>query len=311
MKPSKADKEQNGEKGLIFNIQRFSIHDGPGIRTTVFMKGCPLRCLWCSNPESRDFFPNLMVRDINCRGCGRCVEACPEEAITITEEVGRKIVWGKCNQCLRCVDACLYNSLNVCGRYAGVEEVLDEVMKDETFYRNSGGGITVSGGEALSQSEFVTNLLETSKKEGLHTVLDTTGYAPWKKMARVLSFVDLVLFDVKHLDSEEHKRTTGFGNELILENLQKSSMVNNIWLRMPLIKGFNDSDDYIKNIAFLGKKIGAEKISLLPYHEGGKSKCEQLGRSYQFSGSTAPSDEHIDYLKQIIETAGIKVSIGS
>lgn len=302
---------KNEEKGVVFNIQRFSVHDGPGIRTTVFMKGCPLRCLWCSNPESQDFFPELMVRDINCKGCGECVKACPKGAITITKKEGRVIDRNKCDQCLICADTCIYNSLNVCGRYMTAEEILDEVMKDIDFYKNSGGGITVSGGEPLSQCEFVTALLKDCKKEGLHTALDTTGYAPWEKMEKVLRSVDLVLYDIKHLDPHEHKRTTGVGNSLILENLIKASKVTDIWLRIPLIADFNDSEEYIKDIVILGKNIGAKKISLLPYHEGGRSKSEQLGLSYQFPDGIAPSDEHINNLKEVVGKGGIKAAIGN
>lgn len=307
----KLSQEDNGKKGLIFNIQRFSIHDGPGIRTTVFMKGCPLACPWCSNPESQDFSLNLMVRDINCKGCGACVEACAEDAITISKEAGRKIDWDRCTQCLVCAEACIYDSLNVCGRYAGVQEVLDEVMRDEAFYNNSGGGMTISGGEALSQTGFVTRLLAEGKQRGLHTAIDTSGYAPWKEMEEVLRLADLVLFDIKHLDPVKHKRTTGVDNGLILENLTRASKKKNLWLRLPLISGFNDSDEHMDNIAVLGRDMGAEKISLLPYHEGGKSKSQQLGRPYGFSEATAPTDERIGYLKEIIEKRGVKASVGS
>lgn len=305
-------KNHNPEKGLIFNIQRFSIHDGPGIRTTVFMKGCPLRCLWCSNPESQDFFPNLMARDINCRGCGACVEACPEEAITLVREQGRRIRWEQCNQCLVCVNACMYDSLMQCGNEMTVEEILAEVLRDEPFYRNSGGGMTVSGGEALSQSEFVADLLGAAKAAGLHTALDTTGYAPWEKLEKTIPFVDLILWDIKHLDSREHKWGTGLENEVILENLKRASGLSKaIWLRMPLIKDFNDSEAHIRKVIALGKEIRAEKVSLLPYHEGGKSKCEQMGRDYPFPEGKSPTDEEIERLKGIIEEEGLKVSIGS
>jgi len=303
--------EPDGQKGLIFNIQRFSIHDGPGIRTTVFMKGCPLKCLWCANPESQDFVPNLMVRDINCRDCGACVEACVEGAIWMNEEGRRRIDWDRCTQCLLCVDACIYGSLNVCGRYVGVEEVLEEVLKDSAFYKNSGGGMTVSGGEALSQTPFVTRLLKDARREGLHTTIDTSGCVPWKEMKGVLCFADLVLFDIKHLDSEEHEKTTGVDNRQILDNLRRVSREKEVWLRVPLIAGFNDSDAHMDHIAVLGREIGAKKISLLPYHEGGKSKSEQIGRSYGFSQATAPDDDRILYLKGFIEKRGIGASVGS
>jgi pyruvate formate lyase activating enzyme len=305
-------KNHNPEKGLIFNIQRFSIHDGPGIRTTIFMKGCPLRCRWCSNPESQDFSPNLMARDINCRACGACVEACPEGAIILDREQGRRIHWEECTQCLECVNACVYDSLRQCGNEMTVEEVLDEVLRDEAFYRNSGGGMTVSGGEALSQGEFVADLLGAAKDAGLHTALDTTGYAPWEKLERTIPFVDLILWDIKHLDSREHKWGTGLENEVILENLKRASGLSKaIWLRMPLIKDFNDSEAHIRKVIALGKEIGAEKISLLPYHEGGKTKCEQMGRVYPFPEGESPTDEEIEQLKGIIENEGLKVSIGS
>jgi len=192
-----------------------------------------------------------------------------------------------------------------------VAEVLDEILKDNAFYKNSGGGVTISGGESLSQSKFAMKLLKKCKREGLHTALDTCGYAPWRQMEAVLPFVDLILFDLKHLDSNEHKKTTGVGNELILENLEKASKINKIWLRIPLIAGFNDSADHIRRIATLGKRFGVQKISFLPYHEGGKSKSEQLGWPYPVPDAKAPSEEHINNLKEIIEGEGIQVSIGN
>lgn len=301
---------ERDNRGLVFNIQRFSIHDGPGIRTTVFMKGCPLRCVWCSNPESQDFNPNLLVRDIKCTGCGACVIACPEGAIVFTTE-GRKIQWSKCNNCLRCVPSCLYNSLNRCGAFMTVEEVLDEVVKDEDFYRNSSGGVTVSGGEALWQSEFVAELLKACKIKGLHTALDTTGFSEWARFSKVLDFTDLVLFDIKHLDPGKHKALTGVDNRRILENLEKIAGKKKIWLRMPVLNGINDSDEYIDQIVALAKRVSAEKVSLLPYHEGGKSKCVQIGKIYTFVLGKVPSDEHMQRLKGLISAQGINISIGS
>lgn len=310
--PIGVSSDRNSEKGIIFDIQRFSIHDGPGIRTTVFMKGCPLRCRWCSNPESQNFAPNLMVRESQCRVCGACVEVCPEHAITLARHERRRIHWDRCTQCLACVDACVYGSLQRCGRQMGVEEILKEVLSDEAFYRNSGGGMTVSGGEALSQGAFVARLFEEAKRAGLHTALDTSGYASWGILEYVITRTDLILWDIKHLDEKTHQWGTGVGNALILDNLKRASgLAKAIWLRMPLIKDFNDSEPHIRRVIALGKEIGAKKISLLPYHEGGKSKCEQMGRVYPFPEGKSPDEETLERFKRMIEAAGLRASIGS
>jgi len=298
-------------KGLVFNIQRFSVHDGPGIRTTVFMKGCPLSCHWCSNPESQDFGPQLMTRDIKCTGCGACAALCSRGAISRNATGVREIDWDQCDQCLQCVDACIFGALHRCGEEMTVQTVLDEVLSDRLFYKNSGGGVTVSGGEPLLQSEFVAELLRSCKQEGLHTAIDTTGYVAWQNIQAVLSSVDLFLWDIKHLDPMEHKRTTGVGNRLILENLRRASEFARIWLRVPLIDGFNDSEDHIKQVIDLAMETGAEKISLLPYHEGGRSKNEQIGRSYPFFGAQAPTDGNVARLRELITRNGIEVGIGN
>jgi pyruvate formate lyase activating enzyme len=302
--------DEKGLKGLVFNIQRFSIHDGPGIRTTVFMKGCSLRCLWCSNPESQDLLPIIITRDIKCTKCGDCAMACPREAITVNENEGRRIDWSVCNQCLMCADACKYQAINVCGKYMNVEEILDEVLRDRPFYRNSGGGVTVSGGEPLLQWEFVSELCETFKENQLHTALETSGFAPWKNLEKILEHVDLVLYDVKHLDPEKHREGTGLDNELILENLHRAAKKTAVWIRMPLIAGYNDSKKHITNLAFLAKEIRAEKISLLPYHEGGKSKCEQIGKIYPIPDAKAPSEEYVKELQKLITELGVEATIG-
>lgn len=306
-----ASDHQSSKKGLIFNIQRFSVHDGPGIRTTVFMKGCPLSCYWCANPESQDFGPQLMTRNIKCTGCGACAPLCPQGAIHMHATGGRKIDWDQCRQCLQCVDACIFGALQRCGEEMTVQTVLDEVLSDRLFYKNSGGGVTVSGGEPLLQSDFVAELLRCCKQEGLHTAIDTTGYVAWQHIQAVLPLVDLMLWDVKHLDPREHQRTTGVGNRLILENLERAAKFTTIWLRIPLIAGFNDNEAHISGVIDLARRVGAEKISLLPYHEGGRTKNEQVGRTYpSFTGQT-PTDEKIEAIKTKMASAGLKVGVGN
>jgi pyruvate formate lyase activating enzyme len=303
--------DNTGDKGLVFNIQRFSVHDGPGIRTTVFLKGCPLSCLWCSNPESQSFFPSLAARDINCKLCGKCIPSCPKNAISILGSKDRIIDGKRCDQCLRCVDACISGSLKRCGEYMTEDEILTEVMKDSLFYKNSRGGVTLSGGEPLSQSRFLIRLLHVLKEKNFHVALDTSGHAPGKVFAEALPFVDLVLFDIKHMDDEAHRRYTGASNRIILSNARQAAKEVRTWFRIPLIEGINDSADNIARIAEMAKEIGIEKISFLPYHEGGISKCLQIGRPYPMAGAKSPSEEHIRELRRIISEKGVSVSVGS
>ena len=301
---------ENKRKGLIFNIQRFSIHDGPGIRTTVFIKGCPLRCLWCSNPESWNPYPEIMASDLRCIKCGRCAQVCPVGAITI-DELGRKIDRAKCNLCLRCIEACLTEAIILSGRYVTVEEAVAEVQRDELFYLNSGGGVTVSGGEPLNQWEFVHQLLKECNQRGLHTALDTCGYARWDVFERVLEYTDLVLFDIKHMDPYQHRKGTKKDNRLILDNARRVAAKARIWLRIPLIPGYNDSRENIEKTAGFGREIGAEKVSILPYHELGMSKHERLGRRSPQKHIQPPSDEELKAIEEIFKDAGVKVSIGN
>ena len=300
---------ENNHKGLISNIQKFSLHDGPGIRTTVFMKGCSLSCRWCSNPESINQNREIMIYDVRCIGCKKCVEACPIGAIVFTER-GREIAWDKCDNCLECARVCPAKAIECIGDYMTVDEVVKKVEADRIFYENSNGGMTVSGGEALVQPKFVSELLKKCQEKGINTALDTTGNAPWRDIEGVLEYVDLVLQDIKHMDPEMHKRGTGVGNELILENAAKIGKRVRIWIRIPLIPDYNDSEENIKGVAGFASDIGAEKVSVLPYHEWGSSKYPKLGRVYPMEGTMAPPDEVMERVSKTIETVGLKVEIG-
>ncbi|MFZ0928580.1 MAG: glycyl-radical enzyme activating protein [Syntrophobacteraceae bacterium] len=301
----------NSDKGLVFDIQRFSIHDGPGIRTTVFFKGCHLRCLWCSNPESQSFSPSLLIRNIKCRGCGKCAQTCPTGAISMNEEKERIINWGKCDQCMMCVSACIYQSLICCGQYMTVGEILSEVMKDVLFYKNSSGGVTISGGEPFHQPLFLERLLRALKENEIHVTLETSGYVSRKIFENVLPLVDLVLLDIKHLDDEKHRRLTGVSNQRILANARIAAGMARTWFRVPLIENVNDDVNHIERMAELGREIGIEKISILPYHEGGIQKCSQIGKAYLIPEAKSPSNDHIETLRGIILEKGGSITIGN
>ncbi|MBU2509761.1 glycyl-radical enzyme activating protein [bacterium] len=299
-------------EGIVYNIQRFSVHDGPGIRTTVFLKGCPLNCAWCSNPESQQSQPQLMIRDIKCSRCGECISACPSGNVSLSEDSQNRIMnWGSCQGCFQCVAACVYQALTVMGETMTVRDIMEVVESDRVFYKNSKGGVTFSGGEPLLQIEFLVELMTAAKKKGFHTALDTTGLAPAESFRRISAYTDLVLFDIKHLDSEQHYSYTGVSNRMILENIRLISRETEIWIRIPLVAGINDDDSHIADIAALACELGIRKISLLPYHEGGVLKRKQLGMQETENICAAPGEEHINYLSSIITGKGLIVGIGS
>ncbi len=298
------------ERGLVFLIQRYSVQDGPGLRTTIFMKGCPLRCPWCQNPESLKPYPELMTHDTKCMLLGKCVEACPVGAITIDRK-SRKIDRVKCDLCFQCVDACPTKALSKVGEYMTVAEVMAEIERDELFYHRSGGGVTVSGGEPLLQWQFVSRLLEACKQRHLHTALDTCGYAQWPVLEKVIEHVDLVLYDIKHMDPELHKKATGKSNQRILHNLRLIPRRKKIWLRLPLIPGFNDTTENITGLSRLGREIGVEKVSILPYHRLAEEKYRQLGMQRKMSTIRPPTSRRLQKIKDLIESFGLQVTIGS
>jgi pyruvate formate lyase activating enzyme len=300
-------------RGVVFNIQRFSIHDGPGIRTTVFLKGCPMHCGWCSNPESIKLHPEIITRDTKCIRCSKCVDVCPQQAISIVENT-RTIQWGKCDYCLKCAEVCPSGAIEAVGKYMTAAEVLDTVGRDASYYRRTGGGMTLSGGEPLVQWQFALQLLREAKKRGLHTALDTTGYADWRVLDELLNYTDLVLYDVKHLDSRKHQEATGVPNERILENLRR--MVGKprvkVWIRRPVIPHFSDSEEELDKLCKLSITLGhaVEKISLLPYHKFAELKYAATGREYPYQGIPLPSEERMEQFKKLVESHNLRVDVG-
>jgi pyruvate formate lyase activating enzyme len=293
-------------KGLIFDIKKFAVHDGPGIRTTVFLKGCPLRCSWCHNPESQAFGSQLAQFARNCIGCGKCIEVCPQQGITPGPE-GNVINRGLCLSCGTCARTCYAEALVLHGREATVAEVLAEVEKDRLFYENSGGGMTISGGEPLAQPEFVLALLREGRRVGLHQALDTSGDAPWETLEAAATLADLVLFDVKCLDSERHREATGRPSERILGNLERLGRGQTpICIRVPVVPGFNDRPEELAELGRLAERLPAvESVELLRYHGLGEGKYASLGLECPTPGLKPPSDESMAALKAAVAGAGV------
>lgn len=292
--------------GNIFDIQHYSIHDGPGIRTIVFFKGCMLRCRWCSNPESQRPDQELSFQNNKCINgqCLLCQAVCPERAIFYDGQGHITINWKRCSQCMQCIDVCPSKALTMYGEWRTVDDVLQEVKKDAAFYHGK-GGMTLSGGEALLQADFAEALLVASKSEGIHTAIETCGYAPWENMERVLAHCDYIMFDVKSLDDDKHREYTGVSNQLILNNLKRLAGAfsnKTIRIRTPVIPGFNDNDIAISEIAYFIKKyIPHAEYELLKYHTYGEGKYKGLGRAY-LMGSVVLDEEKFEKLKYLAQS---------
>ena len=304
--------------GAITHIQRYSIHDGPGIRTVVFFKGCPLSCLWCCNPETQSFQPELEFRQSLCQRCGRCVEICPLVAINkdLNCQEREKINRNLCNLCGQCVEVCPSGSLNSFGENWSLQEVMKEIVKDNAYYRRSGGGITLSGGEPLSQPQFAFNLLSECFKRNIHTTIETCGEAPRLVFEQILPVTSLFLFDIKHLDSDIHQKLTGVRNKTILNNLHwLAEKKVNIILRIPLIPGMNSKKNNIMGIAKLAKEIGIIETHIMPFHQMGKDKYQQTGRDYSMQKvielRLSPKGKEVILATQkILEDSGLIVFVG-
>ncbi len=312
--------------GNIYDIQKFSVHDGPGIRTDVFTKGCPLRCLWCHSPESQSFGPDLAWMDIRCIGVefgGKCVEACEYGAIKVGEPVatlgdsGKTISppvidRDKCRVCLKCADMCpskaLYNTL----RRMSVEEVMVEIRKDKKYYDRSGGGVTISGGEPMSQFEFTLAVAKQCKAEGIHVALDTTGFAPWEHYKEILPYVDLFLYDLKHMDSKRSEKLVGVPNELILDNARRIAAAGGrIQFRFPIIPKLNDSEENVRATAAFCKEVenAIDVVQLLPYHKMGEMKYVRLGKKYRLVNVEPPTNEFMEAQLEIFKSYGLPAQI--
>ena len=297
--------------GLIFNIQRYSIQDGPGIRTTVFLKGCPLSCWWCHNPEGMLPAPEILVIETRCLACGECRRVCPNAPIAkldARDDNGRS----RCTLCGACVAACPSGARELTGKTVGVAEVISEVLRDRIFYDQSGGGVTFSGGEPLMQPEFLRAILAECRAHGIHTAVDTCGFCAPEHLLDVAQLTDLFLYDVKFVREDEHIKYTGRSNLPILENLSNLGRVHdNIWIRFPVIPGINDDDAHVEEAArFSASVSGVRQVNLLPYHKIGVAKFRRVGLSYQLEHVPAPTPERLKALGRIFSAHGLNVTTG-
>lgn len=293
--------------GLIFDIKRFAVHDGPGIRTTVFLKGCPLQCMWCHSPESQRPYPELMYYTNLCHHCNECVTICPIQAQTT--DTLHKIIQSRCTRCGRCATSCYSGALKLVGRYVGIDALLDDLGKDATFYRQSRGGITLSGGEPTLQPHFTQALLKACRNQRFHTAIETCGYAAWTIFQKILPYVNLVLYDLKHLNQAKHIQYTGVSNDLILQNLRRLDHTDtNFIIRVPVVPTINDAPEDVGALAtFCGSLHHLRHVELLPYHRLGAPKYQHLDRPYSLLDLHPPQNDVLVQMSKALQDQGVKV----
>lgn len=301
----------NKTEGLVSEIQRYSVHDGPGIRTMVFLKGCFLTCPWCCNPESKNPLPLIGYHASKCIGCKQCADICPSGAIYFDKK-GMHYNRNSCTVCELCAQECPSGALRIHGKTMTVNEVMQIALRDQLFYTNSGGGVTISGGEPFYQPEFLFQLLTAFKKKGIHTAIETTGYVEWPAFEKVLDSLDFLLFDLKIFDPVKHQLVLGVDNEIILQNLIRCSEKSiPIHVRIPVIPGYTDDRENITQIArFLQPLNHIQKVHLLPYHRIGMTKYKQIGESYQLEKTELPTTEYLKKLADIMISSSLNVCIG-
>jgi len=300
-------------EGLIFDIQHYAVHDGPGIRTLVFLKGCPLECLWCCNPESQGFEPELTHNRLRCRSCFSCVKTCPHGAVQ-AGEAGPVFDRAVCRACASplCVDACPQGALALAGTRMSADQVMKRVSLDKAFYQNSGGGVTFSGGEPFAQPDFLEELLTRSRDLGIHTTVETCGLVDPRVLMRCEPFVDLFLFDLKTVDPGRHEQRTGAPNDIILENLRAlaARRPDGVTVRVPLVPGCTDGEDNLRALGTLLTSLGLRRVELMPYHSLGADKYAALGRPYPLEGTRSPAPASIEACRSLLGTFGLASEVG-